>query len=325
LKLKGMKTMKNLMMRLVCLSAVGLVVSGCSDDETAAAGGGASATIAESTTISNPGADLAGTGTFAAAASMVTLTINLTDCPEGDHGVHIHAGTACGTDGSDAMGHWDPLAVDEHGQVGEAAPHHAGDVGVVSCDENGAGTLTISTDEWSLTAGETNNPTGQAVIVHGVDSKQRIGCGMIDATGNLTVAATTLTANPAAGIAGTVAFSQVSSDGPVTVDVALTGCPAGSHGFHIHAGTSCGADGKEAMGHWDPQGIDTHGQVGEAGAHHAGDVGAVTCDDAGDGTLSLTTDEWTLSGSGDNPVGQAMILHGIDAANRVACGIVSAD
>lgn len=286
----------------------------------------ATATIAASTMIVNPAPDVAGTGTLTEAAGQVTLTLDVTGCPEGDHGFHIHAGTACGTDGSEAMTHWDPLMVDMHGQVGEGAPHHAGDVGMVACDADGNGTLTITTDEWSLTDGADDNPIGHAVILHGLDPAQRIGCGVIEAGAggaSFTVAATTLSVNPAADLAGTATFTEAAG-GDVTVVVSLTGCPEGDHGFHIHAGTSCGADGSEAMTHWDPLMAGVHAQVGEAAPHHAGDVGMVACDASGNGTLMLTTNEWTLSDAAadNNPIGQAVVVHGLDPAHRVGCGVI---
>lgn len=286
----------------------------------------ATATIAASTQIGNPAPDVAGTGTLTEASGQVTLTVNFTNCPEGNHGFHIHAGTSCGTDGSEAMTHWDPLTVDAHGQVGESAPHHAGDVGTVACDADGNGMLTITTDEWSLTDGADDNPIGHAVILHGLDPAQRIGCGVIEASADgasFTVAATTLSSNPAAELAGTATLTEAAS-GDVAIVVDLTGCPEGNHGVHIHAGTSCGADGSEAMGHWDPLMAGVHAQVGDAEPHHAGDVGIVACDADGNGTLTLTTDEWTLSDTtaDTNPIGQAVIVHGLDPANRIGCGVI---
>ncbi len=284
----------------------------------------AQADLRESTQISNPAQDLIGMGTFTDNGDSVTLTFAVTGCPAGEHGLHIHNGMSCGADGSEALMHWDPLGADVHGQVGEEAPHHAGDVGVLTCADDGSGTLTITTDEWTLTAGEATNPVGQAMILHGLDAIQRVGCGVIEADGTIEMQATTLSANPAAGISGTARFSE-EENGEVTVRVELTGCPEGSHGLHIHAGTSCGPDGQEAQGHWDPLEVGEHGQVGEQAPHHAGDVGVVECDADGVGELSLSTDEWVLSDSASelNPVGQAVIVHGVDPANRVACGVIA--
>ncbi len=280
--------------------------------------------LRESTQISNPARDLVGMGTFTDNGDSVTFSFDVTGCPAGEHGLHIHAGMSCGEDGSEALMHWDPLGAGVHGQVGEEAPHHAGDVGVLTCADDGSGTLTITTDEWTLAAGEDTNPIGQAMILHGLDASQRVGCGIVAADGTIEMQATTLSANPAAGIAGTARFSE-DQNGEVMVRVELTDCPEGSHGFHIHAGTSCGPDGQEALGHWDPLEVGEHGQVGEQAPHHAGDVGVVECDADGVGQLTLSTDEWVLSDGASelNPVGQAVIVHGIDPANRVACGVIA--
>ncbi|MEN9577493.1 MAG: Copper/zinc superoxide dismutase [Pseudomonadota bacterium] len=66
-----------------------------------------------------------------------------------------------------------------HGQVNAPAPHHAGDVGMSTCGADGNGELKVTTSEWKLAAGDMLNPLGHAVVVHGLDMKARVGCGVI--------------------------------------------------------------------------------------------------------------------------------------------------
>ncbi|TPV95163.1 MAG: superoxide dismutase family protein [Myxococcales bacterium FL481] len=282
--------------------------AGASEDTTTA-----SAKLTASASIGNPAPDVAGHGTLSVTDESVTLELSVTGCPEGDHGLHIHTGTECGSDGSSAMGHWDPSA------VGEDDPSHAGNVGIVSCTADRLGTLQATHPEWSLESGSSYNPTGLTVVLHGLDKKQRIACGTIEAEGEglkFTLEPRTLTANPAAGIQAQVNFQSV--DTGVRISAEVTGCPEGSHGFHIHEGTECGADGKLAGAHWDPTGL------GADDPAHVGNLGAIMCGAGEVGVFEFSSSEMTLAaGDSLNPVGLTMVLHGIDPANRVACGVIT--
>ena len=69
------------------------------------------------------------------------------------------------------------------------APHHLGDIGNLEVGEDGEGSLTLSTDKWTMGSGADNDILGKAVIVHaGADdfttqptgaAGGRIGCGVI--------------------------------------------------------------------------------------------------------------------------------------------------
>jgi Cu/Zn superoxide dismutase len=282
------------------------------------------AEISALSVVPNPGPEVSGSGTFVSDGSKVTFEITLEKCPEGMHGLHIHAGTECGDDGSAAMAHWDPLMVDVHGEVNSEDPHHAGDAGMVECDADGKGTFTIETDEWNLDADDDLNPIGHAVILHGVDPAQRIACGVIEADGDggkIELAATTLSANPAPDLEGSAGFSIEGDE--VTLTVNLSGCPTGMHGVHIHEGSECGEDGAKAGAHWDPEMTMVHGQVNSDEPHHAGDAGMIECDENMEGTFSITTKEWNLDADDDlNPTGHAFIVHGLDMKTRIGCGVI---
>lgn len=75
-----------------------------------------------------------------------------------------------------------------HGKWGEP-PFHLGDIGNVEVGEDGTGSLTMSTDLWSVGDGSDRDVVGKSVVVHSGaddfttqpagDSGERIGCGVI--------------------------------------------------------------------------------------------------------------------------------------------------
>ena len=119
-------------------------------------------------------------------------------------------------------------------------------------------------------------------------------------------------------------------DGSVRVDVALTGVPAGVHGFHIHEKGDCGDNGNAAGGHYNPTGAPHAAPT--ADPHHAGDFGNVTANAAGEVRTSFTTRSVTVSDGPITAVGHAVILHASpddlttqptgNAGARIACGVV---
>lgn len=134
---------------------------------------------------------------------------------------------------------------------------------------------------------------------------------------------------------GKVDFSE--TNGIVAVQVSISGATPGDHGLHIHAGTSCGTDpdGGIAMlsgGHFNP-GDAGHGYP-DASAHHPGDMGNITIDDTGTGTLSLAMTGYTIQPDAGalSVIGRAVVFHqGADdgttqptgnAGPRPGCGII---
>lgn len=103
--------------------------------------------------------------------------------------VHIHEHGDCSDFGKGAHGHWNPTN-EAHGKWGSAA-YHSGDIGNVNLDASGQGTLTVSTNRWSIGGDERTNILNRSIIVHsGVDdyttqptgnAGSRIGCGLITA------------------------------------------------------------------------------------------------------------------------------------------------
>lgn len=101
---------------------------------------------------------------------------------------------------------------------------------------------------------------------------------------------------------------------------------------HLHEHGDCGEHGNASHGHWNPAGK-SHGKWGSDQGFHSGDIGNVTLDAQGNGTLAMETDLWTLGGSADkNILGRALIVHGGEddytsqptgnAGNRIGCGVI---
>ena len=70
-----------------------------------------------------------------------------------------------------------------------------------------------------------------------------------------------------------------------------------------------------------------------SGSFHSGDIGNVKLNSKGNGTLTITTDLWTLGGKPDkNILGKSVIVHGgVDdfttqptgnAGTRIGCGVI---
>lgn len=125
----------------------------------------------------------------------------------------------------------------------------------------------------------------------------------------------------------------VEKNGSVTFIAKLAGLKPGVHAIHIHEKSDCSAaDGSSAGGHWNPT-FKKHGKWG-IGEYHKGDIGNFTADEKGNGTISLTTDEWCIGceDATKDILGKGLIVHqGTDdftsqpagnAGARVACSAI---
>jgi Cu/Zn superoxide dismutase len=121
---------------------------------------------------SEGGTGITGTVTFIQDGTDVTVMYEVTNCPEGEHPTHIHAGTGCGNRGEQGM-HWDPPR-------GENIPN-------LVCDAAGNGTLVYTRDgtaaalAWTIGDGAASDIVGLPVVIHGEEptTDPRIGCGVI--------------------------------------------------------------------------------------------------------------------------------------------------
>lgn len=120
---------------------------------------------------------------------MIKLEVQLTIPSKANKqvAVHIHQDADCGDHGEDAGGHWNPTN-EMHGKWG-TDHFHLGDIGNISLDASGQGSLTLETDKWAIGTNNQTDILNKALIVHGgVDdytsqpsgsAGTRIGCAVI--------------------------------------------------------------------------------------------------------------------------------------------------
>jgi superoxide dismutase, Cu-Zn family len=149
--------------------------------------------------------------------------------------------------------------------------------------------------------------------------------------------------NQAGETVGEATFS--SANGELTINVSVTGLPAGEHGIHVHERGECkeGFDPAEdkvvpfgaAGGHVDPFFTRNHDDPDmTAEMAHAGDVPMITVAEDGTGTLSYSTADMTL---GDDPasiLNRSLVIHAdVDdyesdpagnSGERIVCGVILA-
>ncbi|CAN1486215.1 SodC Cu/Zn superoxide dismutase [Flavobacteriaceae bacterium] len=132
-------------------------------------------------------------------------------------------------------------------------------------------------------------------------------------------------------VTGTATF--VAKNGKVTFVAKIAGLQPGIHAIHIHEKSDCSAaDGSSAGGHWNPT-FKKHGKWGE-GEYHKGDIGNFIADEKGNGTITFSTNEWSIGGEDPTKdiLGKGLIVHqGADdfttqpagnAGARVACSAI---
>jgi Cu-Zn family superoxide dismutase len=96
------------------------------------------------------------------------IIVKVHDVPGGDHGVHVHAGTACGSGSgaepfAEAGPHFDPLNRGVH--AGLNGPGHAGDLGNISVAADGKGKLDVVEKDLTIEPGKANI-MGKAIVLH---------------------------------------------------------------------------------------------------------------------------------------------------------------
>jgi Cu/Zn superoxide dismutase len=145
----------------------------------------AHATLSALPYADNPSPNIAAELDISFDGTNTTVKVMVTGCPLGEHALHVHEGTSCGVDGSDAGDHWTAThdadthaAIQKHGGVEDEDP---GAIGSVSCGDDLTGELTFITEHWTLGTGEATDPTGHAVVLHGLDAADRVACGVIEA------------------------------------------------------------------------------------------------------------------------------------------------
>jgi superoxide dismutase, Cu-Zn family len=133
-------------------------------------------------------------------------------------------------------------------------------------------------------------------------------------------------------VTGTVKFDVIPNGKVKMVLEILIPYKAGkSVAVHIHEHGDCSDTAMMAHGHWNPTHAN-HGKWGSA-SFHSGDIGNVKLNSIGKGTLTITTDLWTLGGMADkNILGRSIIIHGGmddyttqpsgNSGTRIGCGVI---
>ena len=128
---------------------------------------------------------------------------------------------------------------------------------------------------------------------------------------------------------GVVRFHQADDGVTVTADIAGL-APGSTHAIHVHQyGDITGIHGKSAGGHYNP----THHEHGlpDQEVRHAGDLGNLTADDAGNAHYEITVDNITLAGMHNPIIGRGVIVHAMiddggqptgNAGPRIAMGVI---
>ena len=130
---------------------------------------------------------MTGSASFSQQGDTIVLTLEVAGATPGPHAVHLHVfGDCSADDATSAGGHWNPMDVD-HGKWGEE-PYHRGDIGNLEVGEDGTGSLTHESAEWTFGGDPATEILGRAVIVHAdVDdygqptgnAGGRVACGTI--------------------------------------------------------------------------------------------------------------------------------------------------
>jgi Cu-Zn family superoxide dismutase len=121
----------------------------------------------------------------------VEVVVDLTGVPPGVHGFHVHDKGACGNNGMDAGGHFNPTGM-VHGAP-DAVSHHAGDFGNVTADDKGEVHTRFTTHSITINSGATA-VVGHAIVLHGNaddlvtqpagNAGPRIACGVATLMGD---------------------------------------------------------------------------------------------------------------------------------------------
>lgn len=139
---------------------------------------------------SKSGSTATGSAVFTEEDGEVSMTAVFEGLEPGMHAIHIHENADCSADdGTSAGGHWNPTH-EKHGKWGDAEGYHRGDIGNFEADENGNGTISMTTDLWCIDcADDTKNIVGKGIIVHegtddftsqpSGDAGARVSCGGI--------------------------------------------------------------------------------------------------------------------------------------------------
>jgi Cu-Zn family superoxide dismutase len=168
---------------LVCACATGSSSSssGTSSGSSSGSGGAATATLE-----SRSGSSMTGTAQVTPAATGVAVHLEVQNATPGEHGVHVHEKGDCSDPKAASAGpHYNPNSGAHHGGP-KTQVRHGGDLGNMTVDASGKGTLDVTVADLSM-----STVAGRAIVVHekaddlqsdpAGNSGGRIACGVIQA------------------------------------------------------------------------------------------------------------------------------------------------
>src|SRR5258705_1548668 len=117
---------------------------------------------------------------------------------------------------------------------------------------------------------------------------------VVNTTDGMTAAATLSATVPDTALTGTAEFSQQNGKVKLVLNITCLKMANKSVAVHLHEMGDCGDMGKMAHGHWNPTN-QQHGKWG-SGSFHSGDIGNVSLDATGKGTLEMETALWSIGG-----------------------------
>jgi len=176
--------------RPASLLAVFICACATSSSTSGGAGAAAPAAAATATLEARSGSTTTGTARFTSAANGLAVHLEVQGATPGEHGVHVHEKGDCSDPkAASAGGHFNPNGGAHHG--GPATdPRHGGDLGNMTVDASGKGTLDVTVSGLSLD-GAQNGVIGRAIVVHekaddlqsdpAGNSGARVACGTIQA------------------------------------------------------------------------------------------------------------------------------------------------
>ena len=136
---------------------------------------------------------------------------------------------------------------------------------------------------------------------------------------------------PDTTVTGNVQFDTEDGKVKMKLEISIPTKANKSVAVHIHEMGDCGDMGKAAGGHWNPTGAN-HGKWGSS-SFHSGDIGNVSLDAKGNGTMEMETDLWSIGGDAKtNILGRTIMVHGGqddftsqpagNAGPRIGCGVI---
>lgn len=135
------------------------------------------------------GSTVSGTATFTPAGDGLAAHVEVRGAQPGQHGVHVHEKGDCNDPtAQSAGGHFNPNTGAHHGGP-QTEVRHGGDLGNLTVDDTGKGTLDVTVKDLSLQG--PNGVVGRSIVVHekaddlhsdpAGNSGGRFGCGVIQA------------------------------------------------------------------------------------------------------------------------------------------------